>query len=101
MQKKYLEIERDKRIKPFFDNKIQTDLNCYWLYSIFYSSLVLKDENIYKDTLKSAQKLITKLKDNIYHCYNNDDEINVFLEDYSYLSLLLISMYELKMIPKL
>ena len=96
LAKEILEFERDKRIKPFFDNKIQTDLNCYWLYSIFYSSLVLKDENIYKDTLKSAQKLITKLKDNIYHCYNNDDEINVFLEDYSYLSLLLISMYELE-----
>ena len=24
--------ERKKRDKPFFDNKVQTDLNCFWLY---------------------------------------------------------------------
>ena len=32
---------REKRVKPFFDNKVQTDLNCYWLYSNLYSSLIL------------------------------------------------------------
>ena len=30
--KEILKKERDKRIKPFFDNKVQTDLNCFWLY---------------------------------------------------------------------
>ena len=35
--KEILEKERDKRIKPFFDNKVQTDLNCFWLYSNLYS----------------------------------------------------------------
>ena len=42
---------RNKRIKPFFDNKVQTDLNCYWLYCNLYSSILLDDINLYKHDL--------------------------------------------------
>ncbi len=45
---KILLTERKKRIKPFFDDKVQTDLNCYWLYSNLYSSLILDDQELYK-----------------------------------------------------
>ena len=41
-----LVTERKKRIKPFFDSKIQTDLNCYWLYSNLFSSLVLENKKL-------------------------------------------------------
>ena len=95
--KKVLQDERNKRIKPFFDSKVQTDLNCFWLYSNLNAALVLKDEDLYINSLILIKKLIKQLKSNIYHCYErNNDEVNVFLDDYSYLSLLLITIYELE-----
>ena len=88
--------EREKRIKPFFDDKVQTDLNCYWLYTNIYSSLYLNDEILYKKTISSINNIKDKLKNNIFHCYNkNKEEVDVFLEDYAYFSLLLISLYEI------
>jgi len=87
---------RKKRIKPFFDNKVQTDLNCYWFYSNLYSALLLEDKDLYNKTVNSIDILNKKLKNNIFHCYNkNKNEIDVFLEDYVYYALLLISLYEL------
>ena len=89
-------IERKKRIKPFFDNKVQTDLNCFWLYSNLYSSLILDDQELYKKTIDSIDHINDKLKKNIFHCYNKkNEEIDVFLEDYVYYSLLLITIYEI------
>ena len=93
---KILLDERSRRVKPFFDDKIQTDLNCYWLYTNLYSSLLLNDKNLYSKTINSINILNEKLKNNIFHCYNkNKEEIDVFLEDYVYYSLLLISLYEI------
>ena len=89
-------IERNKRVKPFFDNKVQTDLNCYWLYSNLYSSLILDDHELYKKTIISINHINEKLRDNVFHCYNKKNiEIDVFLEDYVYYSLLLITLYEI------
>ncbi len=89
-------IERKKRIKPFFDNKVQTDLNCYWLYSNLYSSLILDDQELYKKTISSINHINESLKDNVFHCYNKkNQEIDVFLEDYTYYCLLLITLYEI------
>ena len=95
--KDILKNERNKRVKPFFDDKVQIDLNCYWLYSNLYASLVLNDENLYRATIKLTKGLISKLENNIYHCYESTNKDNiVFLEDYSYISLLLITLYELE-----
>ena len=95
--KKILHDERNKRIKPFFDNKVQTDLNCFWLYSNLNAALVLKDDKLFVNTLISTKKLIKQLKNNIYHCYEKSgNKVNVFLDDYAYLSLLLITLYELE-----
>jgi len=95
--KEILKNERNKRVKPFFDDKVQIDLNCYWLYSNLYASLVLNDENLYRVTIKLTKGLILKLENNIYHCYETTNKDNiVFLEDYSYVSLLLITLYELE-----
>ncbi len=94
--KNILLAERQKRTKPFFDNKVQTDLNCYWLYSNLYSSLTLDDQILYEKTINSIDLINEKLKNNIFHCYNkNKNEIDVFLEDYVYYSLLLVTLYEL------
>ena len=93
---KILLKERKKRNKPFFDNKIQTDLNCFWFYTVLYSSLILKNETLFDDTLGKIKTLNEKLDKNISHCiYENNVKTNVFLEDYVYYSLLLITIYEI------
>jgi len=51
---------------------------------------------LYKNTINKINIIDEKLKKNIYHCYNKDKvEIDVFLEDYVYYGLLLITLYEL------
>ena len=88
--------ERSKRIKPFFDDKTQTDLNSYWIYTIFQSSIVLEDKKIFEEGMSYFNNLQSLLKNNLFHCYNkNGKEIDVFLEDYVYYCLLLISVYEI------
>ncbi len=96
IEKKLVSI-REQRIKPFFDDKTQTDLNSYWIYNILHSSLIFEDENLFNTSINYFERLSLNLKNNIYHCYNkNRHEIDVFLEDYVYYSLLLISIYEIK-----
>jgi len=88
--------ERKKRTPPSFDNKVQTDLNCYWLYCNLYSSLILEDQELFNKTIESINQINEKLNKNIFHCYNkNKNEIDVFLEDYVYYSLLLVTLYEI------
>ena len=88
---------RDKRIKPFFDDKTQTDLNSYWIYSILHSSFILNDKKLFDQANEYFNNLKKILSKNVFHCYNKDrKEIDVFLEDYSYFCLLLVSMYEIK-----
>jgi uncharacterized protein len=86
--------ERSNRKKPLFDDKSQTDLNAFFLYTLIQASIILKDDNLKNDTLKSVDLLKNKLSKKIYHCYENN-EVDVFVEDYVYYALLLISLYEI------
>ena len=85
--------ERQKRIKPFFDNKSQTDLNAFLLDALINASIVLEDSKLKNDALDALKILSEKLSKKIYHCYNSS-EIDVFLEDYVYYAMLLITIYE-------
>ncbi len=95
IENKLLE-ERNKRIKPLFDHKTQTDLNSYWTYTILHSSIVLENQEFFKIAMSYLNKIQNVLKDNLFHCYDKKrEEIDVFLEDYVYFSLLLVSVYEI------
>ena len=94
LETRLLEVRR-KRTKPFFDNKSQTDLNAYWIYSNFYSAILLNDKILYEKTLKNFKNISEIYKDKLFHCYNEDKKVEVFLEDYVYISLLLLTNYEL------
>ena len=95
IENKLLE-ERNKRVKPLFDHKTQTDLNSYWIYTILHSSIVLENQEIFKVAMSYLNKIQHVLKDNLFHCYDKKrEEIDVFLEDYVYFSLLLVSVYEI------
>ena len=95
LENKLLET-RSKRSKPLFDDKTQTDLNSYWIYTILQSSIVLEEKEIFRKGMNYFNKLQNLLKDNLFHCYDKKrKEIDVFLEDYVYFCLLLISIYEI------
>ena len=85
--------EREKRIKPFFDDKSQTDLNAFALDTLINASIVLEDDNLKNEVFVTLQILNKKLSNKIYHCYDSS-EIDVFLEDYVYYAMLLITLYE-------
>ena len=92
IEKKLIQ-ERLKRVKPFFDNKSQTDLNAFLLDALINASIVLEDSKLKNDALGTLKILNEKLSKKIYHCYNSS-EIDVFLEDYVYYAMLLITIYE-------
>ena len=95
VEKNLLE-NRKKRNKPFFDDKSQTDLNSYWTYVTFYSSILLNDMTLYEQSSDKFNNLFKLYEKKIFHCYDGNKEIDVFLEDYVYFSLLLLTMYEFK-----
>jgi len=85
--------ERKMRIKPLFDDKSQTDLNAFLLDTLINASIVLEDNKLKQETFDTVKILDEKLSNKIYHCYKSS-EVDVFLEDYVYYALLLITIYE-------
>ncbi len=85
--------ERKKRIKPFFDDKSQTDLNAFILDTLISSSIVLGDNSLKDEAISTLEILNNKLSNKIYHCYDSS-EIDAFLEDYVYYAMLLVTLYE-------
>ncbi len=85
--------ERKKRVKPFFDDKSQTDLNAFIIDTLISSSIVLEDNNLKNEAISTLEILNNKLSNKIYHCYDTS-EIDAFLEDYVYYAMLLVTLYE-------
>jgi uncharacterized protein YyaL (SSP411 family) len=74
---------RLKKNKPFFDHKIQLDLNCLWVSSLVVANDILPN----KKYLKQAEEYFLKieklfLSPSAHHSYSKN---TVFLEDYAYL----------------
>ncbi len=74
---------RSKRIKPFFDNKTQLDLNCI-LISAFVKAHEILPQNQY---LKSAQNIYKAIENKFenFQIYHSNSKNISFLEDYAYL----------------
>jgi len=85
--------ERKKRIKPFFDDKSQTDLNAFILETLISASIILEDNNLKNEAIATLKILNHKLSNKIYHCYDSS-EIDAFLEDYVYYAMLQVTLYE-------
>ena len=85
--------ERNKRVRPFFDDKSQTDLNAFILDTLIGSAIVLGDNNLKNEAMSTLEILNKKLSNKIYHCYDST-EIDAFLEDYVYYAMLLVTLYE-------
>ena len=88
-----LNNERNKRIKPFFDDKAQTDLNSYWVSSLLKASIILNDNLLTAECMRLFDLLEKKLNNTMFHTDANAS-VPAFLEDYTYYSMMLINFYE-------
>jgi len=86
---------RNKRIKPLFDDKSQTDQNSFLIDVLLNASIILNDDKIKNLAISKFEILQKKLKNKFYHCYQNN-EVGVFLEDYVFYSKLLMTLYEIE-----
>ena len=86
---------REKRPKPFFDDKTQIDLNTYWISTLIFVAEVFNKEEWKKLSLSNYNLIKDLTKNEIYHCYKDKDGVKVFLDDYTYLSQLMINFYEI------
>jgi len=93
IKNKLLDI-REKRPKPFFDDKTQIDLNAYWISTLIFVAEVFNKEEWKKLSLSNYNLIKNLTKDEIYHCYKDKDGVKVFLDDYAYLAQLMINFYE-------
>ncbi len=85
---------RTKRVLPFFDDKTQIDLNAYWISTLVFVSEVF-DRQDWKKLSENNYQVIKKMtSEGIFHCYKDKEGVKVFLEDYVYLSQLMINFYE-------
>ena len=94
LKNKLLNI-REKRPKPFFDDKTQIDLNAYWLSTLIFVAEIFEREDWKKLALSNYNIIKNLTKDEIYHCYKDKEGVKVFLDDYTYLSQLMINFYEI------
>ena len=88
-------LVRNKRIKPLFDDKSQTDQNAFLIDVLLNASIILNDNKIKNIAISKFEILQEKLKNKFYHCYQNN-EVGVFLEDYVFYSKLLMTLYEIE-----
>ena len=94
IKSKLLKI-REKRQKPFFDDKTQIDLNSYWTSTLLFVAEVFEKEDWKKLALQNYNIIKNLTKDEIFHCYKETTGVKVFLDDYVYLTQLIINLYEI------
>ena len=89
---------RNNKKKPFFDNKVQFDLNCLWISALISAEKILPKNNY----LKLAETYYDNLEkfffktDKIYH---TNSKTSVFLEDYAYAIAMLLDLSDQTLKP--
>ena len=61
---------------------------------MIHASEVLENQTLFQKSLGVYEIISKKLEKKIFHCYDDENKVNVFLEDYAYYSLMLITFYE-------
>jgi uncharacterized protein YyaL (SSP411 family) len=89
---------RKKKKKPFFDKKIQLDLNCLWVSALISAEKILPNKNyllIAENFYNNLEKLFFK-EDKLFH---TNSKTSVFLEDYAYAIAMLLDLSEQTLKP--
>lgn len=88
---------REKRIKPFRDEKMLTAWNGLMLRSFAEAARVLDRQDYLDVAVKNASFLLTHLKENgrLLRTHKaGESKLNAYLEDYAYLADGLLALYE-------
>ena len=95
-----LELEklRKEKIKPFFDNKIQLDLNCLWVSALISVEKILPNNNFFKiaETFYKNLEITFFSKEKLQHTTLKSE---VFLEDYAYSIAMFLDLYDQTLKP--
>ena len=89
---------RKKKIKPFFDNKVQLDLNCLWISALISAEKILPKNNylqIAETYYNNLEKIFFK-EEKLYH---TNSKTFVFLEDYAYAISMLLDLSDQTLKP--
>ena len=89
---------RKEKIKPFFDNKIQLDLNCLWVSALVSADQVLPNNSF----LKIAETYYENLEKNFFNkkeLQHTTFKPEVFLEDYAYSIAMCLDLYDQTLKP--
>jgi len=95
-----LELEklRKEKTKPFFDNKIQLDLNCLWVSALISVEKILPNNNFFKiaETFYKNLEITFFSKEKLQHTTLKSE---VFLEDYAYSIAMFLDLYDQTLKP--
>jgi len=89
---------RKKKIKPFFDSKIQLDLNCLWVSALVSAEQVMPKNN-FLEIAETYCKNLKKIFFNKEKLQHTTLKLEVFLEDYAYSIAMFLDLYDQTLIP--
>ncbi|MDC0426630.1 DUF255 domain-containing protein [Pelagibacteraceae bacterium] len=89
---------RKKKNKPFFDKKIQLDLNCLWVSALVSVEKILPNKN-YLSTAEKFYNNLEKLFFKENKLFHTNSKSSVFLEDYAYAIAMLLDLSEQTLKP--
>jgi len=89
---------RKRRNKPFFDNKIQLDLNCLWISALISAEKILPKNNYLQkaETFYNNLEKIFLKGEKLHH---SNSKTSVFLEDYAYAIAMLLDLADQTLKP--
>ena len=90
---------RNKKNKPFFDNKTQLDLNCIWISALIAAEKVLPNKK-YLEIAENFYKNLEKLFFEENRLFHTNSKTSVFLEDYAYTVSMLLDLSDQTLKPK-
>jgi len=93
-----LKALRKTKQKPFFDNKIQLDLNCLWISALISAEQILPNNN-FLNTAEIYYSNLEKVFFNGSKLRHTNLKSIVFLEDYAYVIAMLLDLSDYTLKP--
>ena len=89
---------RKKKNKPFFDSKIQLDLNCLWVSALISAEKILPKNN-YLQIAETFYDNLEKVFFRERRLHHTNSKTSVFLEDYAYTIAMLLDLSDQTLKP--
>jgi uncharacterized protein YyaL (SSP411 family) len=89
---------RKKKNKPFFDKKVQLDLNCFWVSALLSAEKILPN-NSYLQIAETFYNNLEKLFLSEEKLFHTNSKNSVFLEDYAYAIAMLLDLSDQTLKP--